>query len=255
MFILLAGIPFTFDLTLPQLVPYLTKVTSSDYTKVDLNSEAGQQFIRNISLSDRAKKFAIAWQLNYVNSYNIFTKSMIGVSCLTLYFIQSKRSQLKFFKEDNIRRIYLKAQKAQLKLLKEDDIQRIYQASQKAGVPESLVTNSDLYKIVRSYNRYIQGFWVFAFVAVYHILYYTYTWQHAKSIDKKTAQLGEDYLQGGIEFYSKYLERNKAERQLMDYGEKYYKENGDVNQGFLLSTKRPLSKAKFFLTQLLSAKS
>ena len=217
----------------------MTKITSTDYTKINWNSEAGQQFIRNMSLSDRAKKFAIAWQLNYVNSHYLLTKTLIGVSCCTLYIIQSKRSQLKLLKEDNLKRIFDISQKA---------------SDAKLGYHLKL-TDLDRYKIVRNYNRYIQGFWAFAFLAFYHILYYTYTWHHEKHMDEKTANLGVDYLHGGIEFYGKFLERNKAERQLMDFGEKYYKENGDVIQGYVLSTKRPLSKAKYFLTKLLNAKS
>ena len=230
-----AGIPFTFDLTIPQLVPVMKNVKATDFTQMDWSSDAGQQFIKNLSLSDRAKKFAIAWQLNYVNSNYLLMKTLIGVSCFTMFFIQSKRSQMKLLQPDRLQKIF-------------DYSQRL---SDSVAGHDRQLTQLDMYKIIKRYNLYGQMIWGFAFIAFYHILYYTYTWHHDKMMDKKTANLGEDYIHGGIELYGKILERNKAERKLMDFGEKYYKENGDVIHGYVLSTKRPISKAKYFLTKCL----
>jgi hypothetical protein len=45
--------------------------------------------------------------------------------------------------------------------------------------------------------------------------------------DKKLYKLGQDYIEGGIEYYSKEIARGKLFRQLHPRGSLYFDENGD----------------------------
>ena len=228
------GIPFTFEMTLPQLIPVVTRIVATDHTVMNWNSEAGHQYLLNVLLSDSAKKFAIAWQCNYVNSYFLIGKSFIGVSVFALYFFESKRRQLKLLSKERLAKIFERSQIASDRAL---------------GYSKEL-TDLDKYKIIRSYNIYLQVGLAVVFITGYHLLYYSYKWYVDKKTDRETASLGREYLQGGVEYYEKCLKRNKAERELMDFGKHYYKENGDVIQGYVFSPYRSISEGRDYLLSL-----
>lgn len=230
------GIPFIFELNLPQMIPYIRKMKATyDITKIEWDSEAGQQYIQNLLLSDSAKKYAIAWQFNYANSYYLFGKTFLGVSVFVAYFIQSMQTQMKVFKRENIHKLLHRQQVLMNKRL---------------GYKKAF-SEAENYGIVRMYAHLRQVRLAIAFIALYHILYYSYRWNFDKSIDRKTGKLGEEYLHGGIEFYGKVLERNKAQRELMDIGPQYFKENGDNKQGYLFNLYWPDSKARDYLMKML----
>ena len=220
------------------MVPILTGSGSTlfDYTKFDMDSEAGHQYMKNILVSENAKKFAIAWQMNFVNSYYLIGKSFIGISVFYLYFAESRRRYARLFSKNSVKRILTKSQKV----------------SDKALGYHKPLTEMDNYKILRAYNFYLQIGLGIAFIVAYHVLYYSYNWYMNKKMDRVTAELGEEYLQGGVEYYEKFLERNKIGRSMMDFGERFYKENGDIKQGYIFSPYRSISKGKDYLQKLLA---
>ncbi|KAH9370979.1 hypothetical protein HPB48_019094 [Haemaphysalis longicornis] len=62
-----------------------------------------------------------------------------------------------------------------------------------------------------------------------------------RKADEKAAALGRDYVEGGIEFYEKALQRNRALRELLgDEGRKYYTSKGNLNE-LIRSTHVPLT--------------
>lgn len=62
-----------------------------------------------------------------------------------------------------------------------------------------------------------------------------------RKADEKAAALGRDYVEGGIEFYEKALQRNRALRELLgDEGRKYYTSKGNINE-LIRSTHVPLT--------------
>ena len=218
------------------MIPYVRRMTASyDVTEIEWHSEAGQQYIQNSLLSDSAKKYAIAWQFNYANSYYLFGKTFLGVSVLLAYFIQSMLTQMKVFKQDSINELL---QRQHVLMNKRLGYIRSY-------------SEAENYGMVRLYAHLRQARLAIAFIALYHILYYSYKWNFDKSIDRKTGKLGEEYLHGGIEFYDKVLERNKAQRELLDIGPQFFKENGDNRQGYLFNPYWPDSKARDYLKKML----
>lgn len=62
-----------------------------------------------------------------------------------------------------------------------------------------------------------------------------------RKADERAAALGRDYVEGGIEFYEKALQRNRALRELLgDEGRKYYTSKGNLNE-LIRSTHVPLT--------------
>ncbi|GFT48766.1 transmembrane protein 177 [Nephila pilipes] len=72
----------------------------------------------------------------------------------------------------------------------------------------------------------------------------------SKKYDKQAAVTGPDYLVGGIEFYQKMLQRNKALRELLgERGERLYDKDGNDNY-FFLTPKLPIRKRLELLQDL-----
>lgn len=75
-----------------------------------------------------------------------------------------------------------------------------------------------------------------------------------KQADKNAASMGPDYLQGGIEYYEKMLQRNRALRELMgEAGEKIYTSKGNINH-WLRTPHLPLTYRLDTLREMLDQK-
>lgn len=66
------------------------------------------------------------------------------------------------------------------------------------------------------------------------------------SVDKKLAELGEDYIEAGIRFYDKLLKKNIALRNIANDGT--YSAKGNINY-FLRQKSLPLTLRKAFFEQ------
>lgn len=70
-------------------------------------------------------------------------------------------------------------------------------------------------------------------VAVLYLFEDFYERNRIMTGDRKAAELGKDYLEGGIEYFEKQMQMNKALRELdKESGAKLYDEYGEIVKGF-----------------------
>lgn len=91
-----------------------------------------------------------------------------------------------------------------------------------------------------------------AALTVYGLASDTYNWYRDKKADKKAMALGQEYAEGGVEFYNKLLQRNMALRALMgpDGKHRYTAYGNDVH--FWRSPNIPLTSRRDYLQQVLT---
>ncbi len=146
--------------------------------KVDWEGEAGQSLQNSIVLTEKAKRFMIAREIQYTNSNHLYgTATLLTGSCLVAYttgFYVNRGFQLQRIMKRWARGIVFTA---------------------------------------------IAG----AYGVLFKVLYDAQQCRRDRKADKKTAAMGVNYLEGGIEYYTKVLNRNMALRKLMGpEGEKLY---------------------------------
>ncbi|KAI1299220.1 Transmembrane protein [Halotydeus destructor] len=69
--------------------------------------------------------------------------------------------------------------------------------------------------------------------------------------DERAVLSGDEYYDGGIEYYTKLLNRNKAFRKFMGAsGENYFTPDGDEKDGLIRTTKIPLTKRLYKINEV-----
>lgn len=148
---------------------------------VKWGTKAGERLKNSLLLSDKAKKFAIAYEVLMSNTYQMWLKDLYPPLIL---FLAMRFSELC---------------KEKLKLHLQ---------------PPAL--RGTVYSVTGLFGYIL-------WCLVYDRTNVTYEMQTTK----KLSQMGSDYIEGGIEYYSKVLERNRALRDLLPEGPSLYTVTGN----------------------------
>lgn len=155
-------------------------------------TEEGQDLLESLVLSDKAKSFAIAREIHFLKSYYVYTEALFKAGFVVLATTAGWGM---------------------------DRLSRSRQTL--SPVTKSLV-----------YTGLARTFVFTLAVAVTGVFYVlgkdTYNYSLDMWTDKNAANISKDYAEGGVEFYSKTMLRNRSLRELMGpAGTKFYNINGN----------------------------
>lgn len=138
-------------------------------------------------LSKEAKKFLFARQIFYVEDSYVHFRCMFGLGLIALgsYLQYALNSTLDVSKTIQLMKFDAKGRKIAL----EDYIQ----------ILKAKALRQRLYSFVALSLLFVQA---------YRFIVATYSWTLEEKADKKVAQLGQEYIKGGKEYYFKVLECN-----------------------------------------------
>lgn len=137
---------------------------------IDWDSDAAKKLSNAMVLTDKAKAFAIAREINYACTYHVYVDSILKAGFLMMAYSAGFMINRKFGLKQRMR------------------------IGGRGGVYSMLGIVASL---------------------MYMTISDTYTCWRDNSVDKRTANMGWAYAEGGLEFYLKSLERNVALRELM----------------------------------------
>ena len=144
---------------------------------LDWSKDTSQRFLKSLVLSDSAKRFAIARQVKFADTWHVLNRPlMLSTTAILAYAVGHLANGLYGLRTRVPTRV---------------------RAVMYTGIGACALV---FYTLVNdSYNCYLEN-----------------------ASDRQAAELGKDYAQGGVEFYQKTLERNRALRELVPRGDKYY---------------------------------
>lgn len=171
--------------------PVLPSSKFAENIKVHLNSEEGSDLKQSLTLSQKARKFALAKEVVHAHK------------CFTAYPVV------------------------------------IAPGAVVAGFATTFAVQVTAGMFPLSMTAFLVGS---LFLFTYRYLTGALNERNDLKTDEIVAQLGQDYVEGGIEFYQKNLERNKALRKLLGTkGEKLYSYYGNVIPGVAWSSGAPIT--------------
>ncbi|XP_064648116.1 transmembrane protein 177-like [Lineus longissimus] len=180
-------------------------VNDIDKSKLTIGQKAikwdtpeGTLFAESLILSDDAKRFAIARQINYLDSLEIYVDNGF-LLCFSMlgYWVGHAANVL----------LHLKRK-----------------------LPTFM--RGSLYVCIASVGA-----------TLYFLAKDEYICYLDEKVDRKSADFGKEYAAGGIEFYAKELQRNKALRCLLgDYGKKVYTKYGNYVTTWRLRHPPPITR-------------
>lgn len=175
---------------------------------VKLDSQAGESMLTSLILSDDAKKFAIGTQIHAANSLELYFKSLMPAANVLAFYTISQKINQKF-------NTYAKP--AALRGL-------IYMGLGKTSRMINLLNDIISAKISGTFMT-----------GIYFFFQDANTHETERNADKTVSSLSLELAEGGVEFYSKLLQRNKMLRELMGTeGDSLFTPSGDV--GTLIRT-------------------